>query len=73
MSKPLLLSAVDEIQACEKRHYVALQMYDRALRNVTPPETLRALKQEVCDAFADLKAAHDQLLACDVAPHAANT
>ena len=72
MNKPSYINVVDEIQAAEKRHYVALQIYDRALRNLTAPEILQGLKLEVCEAFADLKVAHDRLMACDAGEVANN-
>jgi hypothetical protein len=73
MNKPFQLTVVDQIQAAEKRHYIALQKYDKALRNMTPPENLDLLKKEVCEAFAALTAAHDQFINCGETLQAANS
>lgn len=61
MNQQVKFPVIDQIQAAEKRYYVALQRYDRALRTETAPEVLAQLKTEVCDTFAELQAAHEKL------------
>jgi hypothetical protein len=73
MNRPFQLTVVDQMQAAEKRHYIALQKYDKALRNMTSPEDLDLLKKEVCEAFAALTAAHDQFINCGETLQAASS
>lgn len=72
MNIPIHITVVDQMQAAEKRHYLALQEYDKALRTMTSLHQLDLLKMEICEAFAELKAAHDQLLDCGEVLRSAN-
>jgi hypothetical protein len=56
-----IITAIDQIQMAEQRHYVALQQYARAIRSLTDPDALKRLKAGLRESFDDLKAAHDTL------------
>ena len=65
MNQQVKISTVDQILNAERRYYVALHQYSRAAKS-EPPEVVEPLKQELCDAFDELKAAHERLaLGCD--------
>jgi hypothetical protein len=60
MNQQVIIPLVDQIQNAERRYYVVLHQYSRAV-NSSPPEVVEGLKKELCDAFAELKEAHDKL------------
>jgi hypothetical protein len=64
---------VDRLQDEERRYYVMLQQYAKAVRSGSSPDALERFKTELCDAFAALKAAQERIgVNCDDLPDAAN-
>lgn len=64
---------VDRLQDEERRYYVMLQQYAKAVRMGAAPEMLERFKTELCDAFAALQTAQERIgVNCDTLPEAAN-
>lgn len=65
MNQHVKVSIIDQTQNAERRYYVALHQYSRAAKS-SPPELAEQLRLELCDAFEELRAAHEKLaLGCD--------
>jgi hypothetical protein len=65
MNQQVKIPITDQIQNAERRYYVALHQYSKAAKT-SPPELAEQLRQELCDAFEELRAAHEKLVpGCD--------
>jgi ribosomal protein S7 len=65
MNQQVKIPILDQIQNAERRYYVALHQYARAAKS-SPPELAEQLRKELCDAFEELRGAHEKLaLGCE--------
>lgn len=60
MNQLVKISVIDRILNAERRYYVALHQYAGAAKS-SSPEHAEQCRKELCDAFDELKAAHDTL------------